>query len=224
MPVGFGKRGMKSRGRPLSIMAHLKTSVVEVKASENCLAHAIIIAMAKVENDPNYKAYRKGRKIRPVVQELLDKTRLDLSEGGGIPQLIKFQEHFRQYKITVYRGLACEDIIFQGQVDSPKKINLLYDDVEQHYHVIVNITGAMAKKYVCNDCKKSSASDATHRCEQTCSDCMTSPPCVYTSVRIPCAECNRHFRSQTCFANHRVRRTRNLFAAARDVARPVERY
>jgi hypothetical protein len=80
MPVGFG-RGIKSRGRPLSVMAHLKTSVVEVKASENCLAHAII-AIAKVENDSNYKAYRQGRKIRPVVQKLLDKTGIVLSAGG----------------------------------------------------------------------------------------------------------------------------------------------
>jgi len=72
--VGFGKREMKSRGRPLSVMAHLKTSVVEVKASENCLAHAIIIAITKVQNDPNYKAYRKGRKIRPVVQEMIAKV------------------------------------------------------------------------------------------------------------------------------------------------------
>ena len=89
-------------------MTHLKRSVVEVKTSENCLAHAIIIAIAKVENDPDYKAYRQGRKIRPVVQKLLGKTGLDLSKGGGISELLKFQEHFRQYKITVYRGLACE--------------------------------------------------------------------------------------------------------------------
>jgi hypothetical protein len=73
---------MKSRGRPLPVMAHLKRSVLEVKALENCLAHAIIIAIAKLENDPNYKAYRQGRKIRPVVQTLLDKTVLDLSVGG----------------------------------------------------------------------------------------------------------------------------------------------
>ena len=57
MPVRFGKRGMNSRGRPLSVMAHLKRSVEEVKAAENCLAHAIIIALAKVKNDPNYASY-----------------------------------------------------------------------------------------------------------------------------------------------------------------------
>jgi hypothetical protein len=36
--------GDKSKGCPLSVMAHLKRSFVEVKALENCLAHAIIIA------------------------------------------------------------------------------------------------------------------------------------------------------------------------------------
>jgi len=47
MPVGFGTRAIKSRTLPLSVMAQLKRSVVEVKGSENCLAHAIIIAIAK---------------------------------------------------------------------------------------------------------------------------------------------------------------------------------
>jgi len=41
---------------------------VEVKSSENCLAHAIIMAIAKVEYDPDYKAYMQDRKIRHVVQ------------------------------------------------------------------------------------------------------------------------------------------------------------
>ena len=82
MPVGLGKREIKSMGRPLSFMAQLKTSVVEVKAEDNCLAHAIIIAIAKAENDPEYAACRRGYKIRPVVQKLLAKTGIDLSGGG----------------------------------------------------------------------------------------------------------------------------------------------
>jgi hypothetical protein len=47
MPVGFGTRAIKSRTLPLSVMAQLKRSVMEVQESENCLAHAIIIAIAK---------------------------------------------------------------------------------------------------------------------------------------------------------------------------------
>ena len=93
-------------------MANLKRSIIDVKATDNCLAHAIIIAIARVENDPEYVAYRRVYKIRPVVQKLLAESGISLTEGGGIPQLINFQEHFRQYKVTVYQGLACEDVIF----------------------------------------------------------------------------------------------------------------
>ena len=38
-------------------MSQLKRSVVEVKAEDNCLADALTIAKAKVENDPKYKAF-----------------------------------------------------------------------------------------------------------------------------------------------------------------------
>jgi hypothetical protein len=55
MPVGFGGDGLKSRGRPLEIMAHLKRSIVQVKAEMNCLAHALLIAKARVDHDPNYE-------------------------------------------------------------------------------------------------------------------------------------------------------------------------
>jgi hypothetical protein len=102
-------------------MAHLIRSGGE--AAENCLAHALLIAIAKAENDPDYKAYRQGRKILLVVQNLLTKTGIDLSGGVGIPELIKFQEHFRDYKITVSR--FCVKTMLGGQVDSPKRINLL---------------------------------------------------------------------------------------------------
>jgi len=176
---------------------------VEVKTGENCLAHALVISIAKVENDPNYKAYINGRKIRNVVQTLFDETGIDLYNGGGIPELTRFQEHFRQYKMVVYHGLSCDDIMFEGQVDSSKRLNILYDDVECHYHVIVNLRAAMAKTYVCRGCNKACTSDVTHVCDQTCSDSMASPPCAFAEVRIPCDDCHRRFRNPTCFANHK---------------------
>ena len=60
--------------------------------------------------------------MRPIVRKLLAKTGIDLSEGGGIPELIKLQEHFREYKITVYQGLACEDIMFERQDGTPREL------------------------------------------------------------------------------------------------------
>jgi hypothetical protein len=145
MPVGFG-RSVKTKGRPLSVMAHLKKSIVEVKAETNCLAHALIIAVAKVTNDPNYKAYIQGRKIRPVVDQVLEATGIDLKDGGGILELTRFQEYFKEYRIVVYGGLNFEDTVFDGRVESEKRLNLLYDDVTRHYHVINNVTAAMAKR------------------------------------------------------------------------------
>ena len=67
MSVGYGKHAIKSMGRPLSVMAHLKSGIVEVKAEENCLAHDLLIAIVRKDNDANYTKYRQGRKIRPVV-------------------------------------------------------------------------------------------------------------------------------------------------------------
>jgi len=86
-PIGYGKHAINSMGRSLSVMSHLKSSIVEVKAEENCLAHALLIAIARVDNDGNYTAYRKGRKIRPVLQALIKETRIDLTSGGGSPNL-----------------------------------------------------------------------------------------------------------------------------------------
>jgi hypothetical protein len=176
-------------------MAHIKRIIIEVKAAENCLAHALVIAIAKATNDPNYKAYRQGRKIRPVVQNLLATTGIDLSQRAGIPEIERFQDHFCDYKIVVYGGLTCDNIMFEGRVESPTRINLLYDEVTRHYHVIGSLTGDMAKRFVCKGCGKGGHSDTEHKCDQTCSDCMANPPCMISGVRIPCADCNRHFRN-----------------------------
>jgi len=62
MPVGFGSE-IKTIGRPISVMAQLKKSILEVKTENNSLGWALIIAIARVDNDSNYKSYRDGWKI-----------------------------------------------------------------------------------------------------------------------------------------------------------------
>lgn len=44
--------------------------------------------------------------------------------------------------------------MFEAQVEYFKRLNLLYDDIERH-HVITNLTGAMAIRYVFKACNKS---------------------------------------------------------------------
>ena len=82
MPVGFRSVALKPMGRPTSAMAHFKSSIIEEKTEENCLAHALIIGIAKLNNDSIYKTYMLGRKISPVVQNLLETTGINLDRGG----------------------------------------------------------------------------------------------------------------------------------------------
>jgi hypothetical protein len=63
------------------------------------------------------------------VDNLFATTGIDLTNGGGIPELIKFQEHFKVYRIVAFRGSNCKDLVFDGQIESEKRINLLYDGV-----------------------------------------------------------------------------------------------
>ena len=82
---------------------------------------------------------------------------MDLSNGAGFPELVRFLEH----------GLSCEDIMFEGKVHSPKRINLVYDDVARNNYVITKYEGAIGRKYVCKACKKhehmTSRTSATRR-------------------------------------------------------------
>jgi hypothetical protein len=99
MPVGHGR--VKTKGRQIDVMAHLKRSIIEVKAEQNCLAHAPNIAIARLNNDPNYISYPQGYKLKPKVDHLLRTTGIDLTNGVGIPELTLFQEHLKNEFVIV---------------------------------------------------------------------------------------------------------------------------
>ena len=85
---------------------------------------------------------------------------------------MQFQVHFQEYRIVVYSGLNCDDACFDGQVESEKRINLLYDDVEHHYHVINNIIGVwqdgMSANAVTKDVREVLRTSAIRRVVTAC--------------------------------------------------------
>jgi len=85
MPIGHGGDGIATKGRPLVIMDYLKRSIVKVKAENNCLAHALVIEKVKIDGDPNYNSYRRGYKIRHVVDRLLETTGIEFRQVGEYP-------------------------------------------------------------------------------------------------------------------------------------------
>jgi len=74
-------------------MVRLKRSIIEVKAKSDCLAHALIIAVAIITKDPNYKSYIQGFKIRQKVRDLLQTTGISLKHG-------EVSQNFKDSKIT----------------------------------------------------------------------------------------------------------------------------
>jgi hypothetical protein len=61
MPAGNG--GVKIKGSSISVLSAIEKSIV-VKAAFLCLAHALVIAMARVNNDPKYVSYKNGRCLK----------------------------------------------------------------------------------------------------------------------------------------------------------------
>jgi hypothetical protein len=82
----------------------------------------------------------------------------------AISERTKFQLHFHEYKIVVYSGFNYENIMYEGNTDSNKRIKLLFNEVTQHYHVIAIMTRAMAKRYVCEVCNKCCKYGVVHTC------------------------------------------------------------
>jgi hypothetical protein len=70
----------------------VKRSIAVVNEAFLCFAHALIIAMARVNGDPKYATYRDGRCLENPVEELLKASGVDLSDGGSLEELAQFQD------------------------------------------------------------------------------------------------------------------------------------
>jgi len=73
--------------------------------------------------------------------------------------------------------------MFDGQVASFYRINLLYDGV--HYLVFTNLTAAMAKRSVCLACKKRCEKGARHRWGASCDAYSAIPRAFRTTLGSP---------------------------------------
>jgi len=152
MPAGNGKMAERTKGRSISVLSAIKGSIVTVKAVFLSLAHALIIAMVKVNDDSKFKSYRNGYGLKEPVEKLLNASGVDLSNGGGFKELQQFQQYLSDYKIIVFDGLYPDRVMFSGNYLSAKKLYFQYDRDHDHYNVITNLKGAMPKRHICNGC------------------------------------------------------------------------
>jgi len=114
VPDGNGR--VKTKGRSLNVMSAIKKSIDIVKAVLNCLAYALIIAMAHVNGDPKFQSYTEGKGLKKPVEDLLKTSGVYLYNGGGFEELRQFQDHLSDYQIIVFDGLNTDRVMFSQDI------------------------------------------------------------------------------------------------------------
>ena len=217
MPHGEGRTSQQKRGSlPYHELVKRNNGIVSVKNKDSkCLAHAIVVARGMKNNDSKErKRYHNQRQylMAKEVRELCENAGVDLSAGGGITEIEKFQQYLTGYQIVVYGDLTGNNVLYEGPEDDNRiLINLVLHN--NHYDVITSLTAAFAANYYCSKChvKYFHQSEHVGKCLAVCPRCKCKPPCNQVSVGqeknpIKCNDCNRTFFNQQCFDNHQTLR------------------
>lgn len=209
IPVGYGRRSHIGKSSDKYYKLH-ERSIFSPNSKKNdfgmCLAVTVLVGIAHSNKDINRYNYLT---YSPNYNELIRESRdlcfnacVDLSQGGGVDEIIQFQQYLgAEYRIVVFGSLDGKEIIFKACHDEYKyQINILLDD--DHYSLILSPTAVFAVAYFCGHCCIGYTAKLGHkRCRVKCNSCFQSPPCAKISL-MKCSLCNREFVNANCFQNH----------------------
>ena len=202
-----GGKGRKRTEMNLEKHLEKKRSVVRIQNKDDlCMARALVVAKAKVDEDPLYKSiadHRKSMQTR-MAQELHANADVPLDADVplgpcGIEEAKRFQAYLSEYQINIASKEYNNNIIYSGP-DKDKKIYLYMHN--NHYDVITEMPGFFARAYYCHECKKAYNNVENHLCPNSCKCCGSRPICPELSW-MPCNDCGRMFKSQQCYDQHK---------------------
>ncbi|KAK5650288.1 hypothetical protein RI129_001317 [Pyrocoelia pectoralis] len=205
IPVGYGRKNLT--GLKFEDFCRAKRQgiiVVPASNDNNCLARALILAIAFRNNDPMRSSMETGC---PLLQrramQLCQSGSVDLSQGGSYQHIQSFQNHLASYTIVVYNSRVGDSVYFEGPREQGRVVlNLLLED--EHYNVITSLTSAFTCGYYCEQCRKRYNDKKDHmQCQYQCPCCHEKPPCSIQNAKIVCNDCKRDFHGQECFQNHK---------------------
>ena len=187
----------------LNIREYLKEkgSVITINNNDNlCLARALVVAVARIENDPKYHQIRNS-KGHIQLQRALDLHRAANVPLGpcGLDEVDLFQKYLTDYEITILSGDHDDSIIYPPEPGDKQPIYLYLHD--KHFDVITKMPGFLSTSYFCHQCRKTYCKTTDHLCEAMCKSCR-SFDCVLEEW-IECNECNCKFKSRACYAHHK---------------------
>ena len=145
MPIG----GVGKKRKTANLEKYLtnKRTIVRIQNKDDlCLARAIILAKAKVDNDERYTYIKDFR--RPLqgnlAHELHEKVNVPIGQCG-IEEVKKFQAYLIDYQINIVSKEHSNTVIYSGP-EASQRIYLYAHD--NHYDVI------LPRKKYCHTCKK----------------------------------------------------------------------
>ena len=207
MPQGSGK----SRGRrtTFDIREYLKgkKAVITINNKDNyCLARALVVAIARIEKDPQYKHIAKSSRPLQFQRALAlhQAAHVPFDIPCGLNEVNLFQQHLTNYQIIVVSGDQNNTIIYPPKPPAnpnPEKSIYLYYQAN-HFDVITKLPGFLNTSYFCHVCHKGYDHTTEHLCDGMCKSCR-GVGCTLENNGIICKECDRLFKNQVCYDRHK---------------------
>ena len=204
-PEGRGKNGLKRT--TLNIRDHLKTkkSIIRINNTDDfCLARALAVSIARIENDPRYEQIKRTDRHIQLERALDLHVAANVPLGPcGIDEVKLFQNYLVNYQIIVVSGTHNNSIIYPPKppgTDEKPIISLYYHN--NHFDVITKLPGFLSRGYFCQRCHKAYDHTSDHVCPTMCSSCRGFG-CVFEAKGIVCNECDRLFKNQACYDRHK---------------------
>ena len=196
---------------------HRKGSVITIKNEDNlCLARALVVAIAKVKNAPDYVNLRDHVTTQQVKAiELHARAKVPMGPSCGLEEVDMFQKHLTEYEINIVSGIHDNAIIYPKKPSTDKTPIYLYLH-DKHYDVITSMPGFLSKNYYCHKCRRAYAKKLDHLCPGMCKSCRAYE--CYMDDPKHCDQCKRTFKSRACYERHK-----EPIGAARSVCETIRK-
>ena len=203
-PQGSGKSRRKRDILDIREYLHKKRSIITIRNNDNlCLARALVVAIAKIENAPNYRTLiRSDKRIQEKEAKKLHVAANVPLGPCGIPEVKMFQKYLTNYEINIVSGNHDNGIIYPPEPSTNNNVTPIYLYLHNnHYDVITSIPGFLSKNYFCHTCRRTYSHKLNHLCPGMCKSCRAYD-CVVNNP-MECNECNRWFKSKACYDRHK---------------------
>ena len=157
IPQGSGKSKVKRDIVNIREYLGKKKSIITINNKDDlCLARALAVSIARIENDPRYSQIK--RSDRPPLRP------------SGLDEVELFQQYLVNYQIIVVSGDHNNCIIYPPQPPTnpnPEKSIYLYYHAH-HFDVITTLPGFLNRSYFCHKCHKAYSNTSDHLCGDMC--------------------------------------------------------